>query len=201
MDPIVMILGYLLLRGRQPERSRARRPSAAPPAGARPSRSGASPAEQWERAIAQSAAVSPAIAGGLGRAAVMEGANAPTPETVRGLLGLWDQLRAEAERHKMPGIAWGDQDLLWYATVARLRPDLLEGTGQKAATVTVSLLKAHVGDPDVFDAVDRATWVATGRRLPPPPQTARAPAPAPAVDQPIRIVPDPLPSAADAASR
>lgn len=200
MDPIILMLGYLLLRGRQPGRARGRRP-AAPPAGARPPRAAGNPAEQWERAIAQAVAVSPAIAGGLGRAAVMEGAGPPTPETVRGLITMWDQFRAEAEKHKQPGITWDDRDLLWYATIARLRPDLLAGTGQRAQKVTESILRAHAGDPDVFDVVDRATWVATGRRLPPPPQTARAPAPPPAVDQPIRIVPDPLPSASDAASR
>ena len=202
MDPILLVLGYLLLRGRQqPARGGGRR-QAAPPAGARPPRAGASPAEQWERAIAQTVAVSPAIAAGLGRAAVMEGANAPTPETVKGLVSLWDQLRAQAETHKQPGVTWGDRDLLWYATLARIRPDLLVGTGQPAAKVTESILRANPGDPDVFDAVDRATWVALGRRLPPPPQTARAPAPAPIEsDDKIRVVRDPLPSAADAASR
>lgn len=203
IDPWLLIAFFLMRSKRDGGGGGGGRP---PPRPAPPA-----PIEQrWARAIAATVDVSHQVAEGLGRAAVLAGAGPPTPEGVRNLFTQWETTRDEALRHKSPGVTWDDRDLLWYATVALLRPELLAGTGQKLAPTTVSILRAYDVAPDVFNILDQATWVATGQRLPParrpagsapPPASSPPTPPAAAAADRIRVVPGDLPGAADAASR
>lgn len=170
MDMTLVALAAFLLLSRRAKQQSPQRPGQQPQ---RP-RPSLPPEQQWARALAAQATLTPAIAAGLARAAVLRNVGAPNPDNVRAVLNFWDTSRAMAEQHKAPTAKWDDNDLLWYATMSQLKPELLAGSGEKAPTVLRQILADHPGDNDVRTAVDTATWIATGRHLPPP---AQRPAP------------------------